>query len=86
MCSSDLSIEAGYDELCDQQLLAAYLGETTSVESLHFLASKIFVDYLWTLWAKARVPYSGQAMEDWAAERYARLKIFLKNFAKELAL
>ncbi|NCC59840.1 MAG: hypothetical protein EOM12_02670 [Verrucomicrobiae bacterium] len=81
-----VSIEAGYDELCDQQLLAAYLGETTSVESLHFLASKIFVDYLWTLWAKARVPYSGQAMEDWAAERYARLKIFLKNFAKELAL
>ncbi|NCC60848.1 MAG: hypothetical protein EOM12_07875 [Verrucomicrobiae bacterium] len=81
-----VSIEAGYDESADQQLLAAYLGETSSLESLHFLASKIFVDYLWTLWAKARVPYSGQAMEDWAAERYARLQIFLKDFAEELAL
>ena len=81
-----VSIEAGYDEHCDQQLLAAYSGAASSLESLHFLASKIFVDYLWTLWAKARVPYNRQAMEDWAAERYSRLKKFLINFAEELAL
>jgi len=38
------------------------------------------VDYLWTLWAKARVPYAGQAMEDWAVERYARMKDNIKAF------
>ena len=42
--------------------------------------NKIYVDYLWTLWAKARVPYDGQPMEDWAAERYARLKTFIKEY------
>ena len=48
----------------------------------HFLANKLYVDYLWTLWAKARVPYDGQPMEDWAAERYARLKKNLLEFQK----
>ncbi len=76
-----VSIEAEYDAQCDQQLLAAYLGEDNQLEAMHFLASKIFVDYLWTLWAKARVPYGGQAMEDWAQERYARLKKFLAEFS-----
>ena len=41
---------------------------------IDFLASKINVDYLWTLWAKTRVPYDGQPMEDWAKERFERLK------------
>ncbi|NLC40593.1 MAG: phosphotransferase family protein [Clostridiaceae bacterium] len=76
-----VSIEAEYDAECDRQLLAAYLGEDNQLEAMHFLASKIFVDYLWTLWAKARVPYGGQAMEDWAQERYARLKKFLEEFS-----
>ncbi|NLV98247.1 MAG: phosphotransferase family protein [Clostridiaceae bacterium] len=76
-----VSIEAEYDAECDRQLLAAYLGEDNQLEAMHFLASKIFVDYLWTLWAKARVPYGGQAMEDWAQERYSRLKKFLAEFA-----
>ena len=41
---------------------------------LHFMANKVFVDFLWTLWAKTRVPYDGQSMEDWAGSRYRRLK------------
>ncbi|MBP3627170.1 MAG: phosphotransferase family protein [Clostridia bacterium] len=78
---ADVSIEAGFDENCDNILLCAYLGkEPDIVEKKHFLASKIYVDYLWTLWAKARVPYDGQPMEDWAAERYARLKSFIKDY------
>ena len=78
---ADVSIEAGYDKKCDDMLLCAYLGRTPdTTDRKHFLASKIYVDYLWTLWAKARVPYDGQPMEDWAATRYARLKGFIGEY------
>ena len=71
---SDVSIEAGYDEAQDEFLLKEYLGRKPSVlDKKHFLANKIYVDFLWTLWAKTRVPYAGQPMEDWAVERYARM-------------
>lgn len=74
----DVSIEAGFDNAHDEMLLCAYLGrEPDIMEKKHFQASKIYVDYLWTLWAKARVPYDGQPMEDWAVERYTRLKSFI---------
>lgn len=72
---ADVSIEASFGEEQDELLLTEYLGRTpTLTDRKHFLANKIYVDYLWTLWAKARVPYDGQPMEDWAVERYARLK------------
>lgn len=72
---ADVSIEAAFDDAQDQLLLTAYLGRKPgTLEQKHFLASKIYVDYLWTLWAKARVPYDGQPMEDWAQERYTRMK------------
>ena len=78
---ADLSIEAVYDHTLDEALLRAYLGrEPETMDWKHFLANKLYVDYLWTLWAKARVPYDGQPMEDWAAERYARLKENLLEF------
>lgn len=72
---ADVSIEAGFDAEHDLMFLRSYLGkEPDKADLQHYLASKLYVDYLWTLWAKARVPYDGQPMEDWAAERYARLK------------
>ena len=78
---ADVSIEAVYDDECDLKLLTAYLGRTPdTIDKKHFLANKIYVDYLWTLWAKARVPYDGQPMEDWAQERYARLNGFIKQY------
>ncbi len=78
---ADVSIEAGFDGACDEKLLTAYLGRTPDEkDKKHFLASKIYVDYLWTLWAKTRVPYDGQPMEDWATERYTRLKGFIKEY------
>lgn len=77
----DVSIEAGFDDAHDEMLLSAYLGrKPDTMEKKHFLASKIYVDYLWTLWAKARVPYDGQPMEDWAVERYMRLKSFIQTY------
>ena len=78
---ADVSIEAGYEEEHDEMLLSAYMGMTPGVlDRKHFLANKIYVDYLWTLWAKARVPYDGQPMEDWAVERYTRLKGFIERY------
>ncbi|MBQ7161222.1 MAG: phosphotransferase family protein [Clostridia bacterium] len=72
---SDVSIEAGFDSEWDDILLTEYLQrEPTLADRRHFLANKIYVDFLWTLWAKTRVPYDGQPMEDWAVERYARMK------------
>ena len=78
---ADVSIEANFDNACDRMLLRAYMGKEPDVmDEKHFLASKIYVDYLWTLWAKARVPYDGQPMEDWAVERYTRMKSFIKAY------
>ena len=78
---ADVSIEAGFDYAHDVLFLRYYLEkEPDSGELKHFLANKLYVDYLWTLWAKARVPYDGQPMEDWAAERYARLKENIKAY------
>lgn len=78
---ADISIEAGFDDICDKMLLCAYMEKEPDImDEKHFLASKIYVDYLWTLWAKARVPYDGQPMEDWAVERYTRMKSFIQAY------
>ena len=78
---ADVSIEAGFNEERDKFLLRNYLlREPSETDIKHFLANKIFVDYLWTLWAKARVPYDGQPMEDWASERYTRMSNNIKAF------
>ena len=81
---ADVSIEANFNDEQDMLLLEKYLAKKPmSIDKKHFLANKLYVDYLWTLWAKARVPYDGQPMEDWAVERYARLK---DNIEKYFAL
>ena len=78
---ADVSIEACFEEASDALLLEKYLERVpTPLDWRHFLASKIYVDYLWTLWAKARVPYDGQPMEDWAVERYTRMKENIQKF------
>jgi len=79
---ADVSIEAGFNHSQDLLLLTNYLDRVPQTQDWkHFLASKIYVDYLWTLWAKARVPYDGQPMEDWAQERYARMKANISAFS-----
>lgn len=80
---ADVSIEASFGPEEDRLLLKEYLGKAPDLlVEKHFLASKCYVDFLWTLWAKARVPYDGQPMEDWAAQRYERLKGFIAQYKK----
>ncbi len=72
---SCLSIEADYSDENDTELLNAYYGKmATFDEKKRFYATKLYVDYLWTLWGLARVPYDGQFMQEYADVRYNRLK------------
>ena len=80
---SCLSIEATYTEENDKDLLDAYYGrEATLDEHKYFVAAKMYVDYLWTLWGLTRVPFDGQFMQDYADERYARLKENIEAYKK----
>ncbi len=80
---AEVSIEACYEHNHDELFLTEYLGRRPSkADWKRFLANKLYVDYLWTLWAKTRVPYDGEPMEAWAAERYARLKENIVEFDK----
>lgn len=72
---SCLSIEADYQEKNDQELLTAYYGRNATVEEKkRFIATKLYVDYLWTLWGLVRIPYDGAFMQEYADNRYKRLK------------
>lgn len=72
---SCLSIEAAFTEENDNALLNAYYERQATIEEKkRFIAAKLYVDYLWTLWGLTRVPYDGDFMQQYADERYARLK------------
>ena len=72
---SCLSIEAEYTPENDDELLNAYYGrEATLDEKKRFIAAKMYVDYLWTLWGLTRVPFDGDFMQEYADNRYTRLK------------
>ena len=78
-----LSIEADYKEEHDEALLTAYYGRAATVEEKkRFVAAKLYVDFLWTLWGLTRVPYDGQFMQDYANARYARLKNNIEHYRK----
>lgn len=78
---ADVSIEAGYEEFHDNILLEAYLERIPEIkDKKRLLVNKIFLDFLWTLWGKARVPFDGEFMEEYALERYERLKENLQIF------
>ena len=72
---SCLSIEADYTNELDDSLLTAYYNRSADIyEKKRFIAAKLYVDFLWTLWGLTRVPYDGKFMQDYADMRYERLK------------
>ena len=80
---SCLSIEAEYSEDEDNILLEYYFQhEPTLDEKKRFLAAKLYVDYLWTLWGLTRVPYDGDFMQEYADGRYLRLKRNIETYNK----
>ncbi len=81
---SCLSIEAEYTPKEDDELLEAYYAfediEVGIVQKKYFVAAKIYVDYLWTLWGLTRVPYDGAFMQEYAELRYSRLKRNIEEY------
>ena len=78
---SCLSIEADYSPDNDEALLNAYYGRNATVdEKKRFVAAKLYVDYLWTLWGLTRVPFDGAFMQEYADSRYDRLKKNIEEF------
>ncbi len=68
----------------DELLLETYLEDKVGrEEKLRFYTNKIYLDFLWSLWGKTRVPYDGETMEQYAATRYMRLKKNLNDFNKQ---
>jgi thiamine kinase-like enzyme len=83
---SCLSIEADYGPAEDDMLLSAYYGyegkEAGVEEKKRFIAAKMYVDFLWTLWGLTRVPFDGQFMQEYADNRYVRLKKNIDAYKK----
>ncbi|WP_027218227.1 choline/ethanolamine kinase family protein [Butyrivibrio fibrisolvens] len=80
---SCLSIEIGYSQENDEELLTAYFGRKASLEEKkRFVAAKLYVDYLWTLWGLTRVPFDGDFMQEYADGRYIRLKKNIDAYKK----
>ena len=72
---SCLSIEANFSEEDDEKLLKTYFGrQVREEEKKYMIASKLYVDYLWTLWGLTRIQFDGQFMKDYADMRYYRFK------------
>lgn len=83
---SCLSIECEYGTEEDDELLKNYYaieGRTAGVkEKKRFIAAKMYVDYLWTLWGLTRVPFDGEFMQEYADNRYKRLKENIEAYMK----
>ena len=72
---ADVALEAGLDSTQETLLLKAYLGTDASEEDWNsFQMNKVLIDYLWSLWGKARAVYEGEEMEQYALNRYIRMK------------
>lgn len=77
---ADVCLEADFSPEQEEQLLYCYFGRKPDVSERYFFGvNKVLIDYLWSLWGKTRVPHQGLEMEQYAQERYVRLKENLKN-------
>ena len=84
---ADVSIEANMTQSQDMDLLRFYFGrEPNREELMDFFANKLYLDFLWALWGKTRVPFDGEAMEQYGLERYARLKQNLIHYQELLSV
>lgn len=84
---ADVSIEAAMTEKQEQELLKFYFGrEPSQNEWMRFYANKLYLDFLWALWGKTRVPFDGDDMEKYGLERYERLKQNLIRYEKALSI
>lgn len=86
----DLSVEAGFDERQDRELMAAYCeGEPTAAQFGRMVIYKAMCDLLWTLWGLIQHANDNPAEDFWAYSvgRFERCKRLMSTpgFAQHLA-
>ncbi len=70
-----VSIETDFTKEQDDLFLFTYFQKkATQLEFVEFNIQKIKIDFLWSLWGKTKVPYDGKEFEDYANNRYERMK------------
>lgn len=74
---ADVAIEADLNEEQEEFLLNEYFAaqglRMSADDRKRYQANKVFIDFLWSLWGKTRVPFEAE-MEDYAQARYERMK------------
>lgn len=77
---ADVSLEADFDLDMDRLILDAYFERTATAEEWKaFQINKVLIDYLWSLWGKTRAVYDGEEMEQYAKDRWNRMKDSMKK-------
>ncbi|MBR5618098.1 MAG: phosphotransferase [Clostridia bacterium] len=81
---ADLSIESDFTADLDQALLTVYLQqEPDDLTIRRFLANKVYVDFLWSLWAKAREPFESDWVVEYGKMRFSRMQQHIVTYQKE---
>lgn len=77
---ADVSLEASFTYELDKILLDSYFGRmATKNEWKAFQINKVLIDYLWSLWGKTRAVYDGEELEQYAKDRWLRMKESVKK-------
>ena len=78
----DLSVEAGFDEAQDAEMLRAYVGrEPTAGQKGRMVIYKAMCDLLWTLWGLIQHADGNTAEDFWAysINRFERCKALMRS-------
>ena len=78
----DLSVEAGMNEVQENEMLEAYFGKApTSAQKGRVIIYKAMCDLLWTLWGLIQLADKNPADDFWAysIERFERCKVIMQN-------
>ena len=85
----DLSVEAGMNEVQENEMLEAYFGRApTSAQKGRVIIYKAMCDLLWTLWGLIQLADKNPAddFRTYSIERFERCKVLMQNstFAKHI--
>jgi len=85
----DLSVEAGMNEVQENEMLEAYFGRApTSAQKGRVIIYKAMCDLLWTLWGLIQLADKNPAddFRTYSKERFERCKVLMQNptFAKHI--
>ena len=78
----DLSVEAGMNEVQENEMLEAYFGRApTSAQKGRVIIYKAMCDLLWTLWGLIQLADKNPADDFWtySIERFERCKVLMQN-------